>query len=1316
MSFNITAYPTAFSRPNYVSGHSAWMEHIPFAFTIVEALRPRILVELGTHFGDSYCAFCQSADELKLDLRSFAVDTWQGDVHAGFYGEDVLRTLRNAHDERYGRFSNLLQTTFDDAIPYFEEGTIDLLHIDGLHTYDAVKHDFLTWLPLLSDRAVVIFHDTNVREREFGVWKLWDELSAKYPSFAFYHGHGLGVLGVGSNLPASVQTLFNSKEDKAVEIRNFFALSGRLLQQNLDCSNALQFQNNRVAELEAAKQGLDDKLLVTNQALVEQVEQHKDLLVAEQQVTRTLQLQISELNAEKKSLEATSQELEVKVVNAHQHIANIQNSTTWKLGKPVRSIRKNLGTNRQRLDMIVSARRSAGGWLPLFRSVYRVWRVDGLNGIRAAARRSVPAREQSIAAHKNDLLQQVRQKFFNPHLNDLQSETAEASNIKISIIMPVYKIKPELIEEAIQSVLRQSHENWELCIADDFSNDAELSRILRSHVQRDERIKFVELQKNQGISGASNAALALATGDYVALMDNDDLLTWDALESFAVAISLDPEADILYSDEAKVDETGVPVEIFAKPDWSPMLMLNCMYIGHLGVYRRSLVEQIGGFRKEFDFSQDYDLALRASEIARHVLHIPKVLYGWRMIASSAAAGGKPYARETNIAALQSAVERRGWKGKAVALPTANRVVFEFAGEYPLASIIVPSDNQRNIEDTIRSITEDTAGGEFEIIVVTNSKIVSAMQGTALDSRVRFAAYDKPYNFSDKCNAGAAIASGDYLIFFNDDVRIISSGWLEGIMEYLVRDGVGIVGPKLLYENQTIQHAGMVTGVRRLVGTAFHSLPSDTPLHYNFAQSVREVSLICGACLGIKGDVFKKIGGFDAFNAPINHSDVDLCFKVRDLGLTCVYTPHATLLHIGHMSLKEVDKKKAAAPRRKDKADIYLLRRWSSYLHNDPYFTKTMRELLYHDSPEAYEFFAPFSTATIMGGKDALLVSHDLTESGAPRVVLDMARSLKNAGHFVVVASPEDGPMRHELQKIGVPVIIDSLVLTGHQSVEDFAVNFDFVIANTAVTWPAVNQLAPKVDVHWYIHETGLIKQLANLHPDAFPSALKNAKSVIAGSQRAEAVLKDYRGDLSIMEYGVEAYPLDIEASKQSLEDMKRKLVVSVFGSYEPRKGQDLFILGVAALPDELKKRCEFRLHGRILDAGFFEGISNMVKNEPEIVLGKQLSHAEYVSEIAQSDLVVVPSRDDTLPLVSLNALSAGRPLMCTMTTGTVAYLTHGVTGFVISENSPTVITQALMDALANPARLHDVGLAGREVFEARFSQDRFTTSLLALVD
>ncbi|MGT2481423.1 glycosyltransferase family 2 protein [Methylobacterium oryzae CBMB20] len=289
----------------------------------------------------------------------------------------------------------------------------------------------------------------------------------------------------------------------------------------------------------------------------------------------------------------------------------------------------------------------------------------------------------------------------------------------ISILLPVYKPPLVFLDRAIRSVLQQSYPNWELCIVDDGSDDDNLTNILSQYAAHHPNIKFRQALKNGGIARATNAALSLADGEFIALFDNDDMLTHDAIEKITHTISQNNRVDLIYSDECVIDHNDRAVRLFSKPDWSPIHLLSCMYTGHFSIYRKAVVEAVGGFRPDYDFSQDYDLALRVSERDISIIHLRSYLYGWRMIEGSAAQGGKPFARLTNVAALQDALERRGYPGLALGLPSSNVVTRNVAVDQPLISIIIPSDSASNILNSITSIVTKTSYPNIQIVVVTN---------------------------------------------------------------------------------------------------------------------------------------------------------------------------------------------------------------------------------------------------------------------------------------------------------------------------------------------------------------------------------------------------------------------------------------------------------------------------------------------------------------------------------------------------------------------------------------------------------------------
>jgi hypothetical protein len=330
--FNPLNYPTLFSSPRRLSPYSAWHQHIPFAMFLVGLLKPRTLVELGTFSGDSYCAFCQAVQELRLNTRCYAVDTWEGDLDTGYYGSEVLASLREHHDPIYGSFSRLIKSTFDEALSHFTEETIDLLHIDGYHAYEVVKHDFESWLPKMSERGVVLFHDINVREGDFGVWKFWEEVSAGYPHFEFIHGHGLGVLAVGRTPPEPFQAFIQAASEDGLKIRNFFFQLG--LQ--------LSLKGEHLAQLSAEREEFRRESKRIEEAIRGEKDEQIAGLVAE---GRQKDEQIARLVEERSQLED-------ELVSEQQQLRAMEDSLGWRLITKCRNIRNRLlpnGTKRRKL-------------------------------------------------------------------------------------------------------------------------------------------------------------------------------------------------------------------------------------------------------------------------------------------------------------------------------------------------------------------------------------------------------------------------------------------------------------------------------------------------------------------------------------------------------------------------------------------------------------------------------------------------------------------------------------------------------------------------------------------------------------------------------------------------------------------------------------------------------------------------------------------------------------------------------------------------------------------------------------------------------
>lgn len=889
----------------------------------------------------------------------------------------------------------------------------------------------------------------------------------------------------------------------------------------------------------------------------------------------------------------------------------------------------------------------------------------------------------------------------------------------ISIVTPVYNVDPQWLARCIESVRAQSYPRWQLCLHDDASTRTDTRMALRGWATLDPRIVVTWSRRNGGISAASNAALARATGDFIALLDNDDELDRDALLEVAALLDRHPDTDLVYSDEDRItqqpDGSTLHHDPFFKPEWSPQLLLACMYTGHLSVYRRSLVTELGGFRTAYDFSQDYDLALRVTERTDRIRHLPKVLYHWRTLPSSAAGGGKDFARASNIAALQDACRRRGYDAVAEAWPCANRVHFRLPADQaqrPLVSIVIPTDNRDNLFNCIDLLKQHTDYRPYEIVAVTHSALGrELLERHAGDDTVRLCPYDRPFNFSAKCNEGAAAARGDYLLFFNDDVEATHGSWLEDMLGVFGRGKVGGVSPKLFYENDTLQYAGMVTGVRGLVGTAFHAQPKDSSVHFNFAQSERDVSLLSGACLLMPRRVFDEIGGWDEKRTPIMHSDVDLCCRIRERGYAMVYTPFAALRHIGHLSLKATDHLRE---RRKDKADTYLVKRFGHYLSHDPWYPESMRAYLYHAGHLPYRMDLVRQDDALLAAADILLVSHDLSLSGAPILLLQLATHFRARGHFVTVISPLDGELSAAYRARGIPVIVDATI-SGQpdgQTAKLMAA-FDLILANTIVAWPSVQVAeASGTPVLWLLHESMAGREMALANP-AIVRALAAADDVVFACAATRRLYEDLGdGDhFHVIPYGTRAP----EPAADVVRDPARFTVVHI-GSIEPRKGQDLLIDAVARLPNELRVRLDVQLIGRVLDPDFHARIRPALEGTPGVRHLGPLPHEAAVRQLAAADLLVCPSRDEVFPVTILEAMALGRPVLSTAVGGVPEMVRDGIDGLVVPPLDAQVLADALATLMQDPARCEAMGQAARQHYLDAFTIDRLGDRLLALIE
>ena len=519
----------------------------------------------------------------------------------------------------------------------------------------------------------------------------------------------------------------------------------------------------------------------------------------------------------------------------------------------------------------------------------------------------------------------------------------EAGTVLVSVVMPVFDTPAHVLNAAIASVLSQYDERWELCICDDCSSAPATIELLDYYRGLDPRIKITHSPKNLHIAGATNLAASMATGRFVGFLDHDDVLAPGAVAAIARALEAEPEADVLYTDEDKIEADGSHSEPYLKPDWSPEHLASVMYMLHFLVVRKSLFLQLGGLREAYSGAQDYDLALRATAVARKIVHIREVLYHWRKIEGSAAAevDAKPQALLAGRRALAEFVagadaHARVEPGQLIG---TFRVRWSLEDTPPVTLVILTGYQVRDlgprgkvllVEHFIDSIRAKSTYSAYSILVVDDKPASPLARKRLAAMGLRVVSYDKPapFNFADKVNFAMSQVETEHVVVLNDDLEVIAPEWIEEMVSLARRPEVGAVGAKLLYPDDRIQHAGIVLGITGNCGHLFHNQLNAHPGYCAFSHVTRNYSAVTAAAIAFRRSVFEEVGGFD-IALRIDYNDVDFCLRLRKAGYRIVYTPHAELYHFENSSIKRA----AANPAEERR----FLERWRAVLADDPYY-------------------------------------------------------------------------------------------------------------------------------------------------------------------------------------------------------------------------------------------------------------------------------------------------------------------------------------------------------------------------------------------
>lgn len=854
----------------------------------------------------------------------------------------------------------------------------------------------------------------------------------------------------------------------------------------------------------------------------------------------------------------------------------------------------------------------------------------------------------------------------------------------ISIIMPVYNPSIQFLKRAVQSIKCQLYPYWQLCIADDASTDHRVKPYLRE-LAHDPRIVVTFREVNGHISAATNSAASLVEGDFILLMDQDDELEMDALAEVVLYIAKHPETDLLYSDCDKIDEKGRRYDPHFKPDWSPELLLSYMYAGQVLVVRKHLFEQVGGLRQGFEGSQDHDLALRVGELARHVGHLPYVLYHWRCLPESTAFSGhaKPYSFESGLKAVQSALDRRGSKGEAYQPDWAKRngngiYHIRFPDVGSSVTIIIPTHNRVDLLDRCLKSLGKTTYRDYRIMVIDNEndQIEARQYLEALRDEVISIANlpGQGFSFSYVMNEAVRQAKTDYVLFLNDDTEIITPEWLSSMIGYAELPGVGAVGALLRYKNGRVQHAGVVHGINGMCDHAFKLVQRGNNGYLSYITMARNCSAVTAACMLTRRQLFLSVGGFDENRFAVAYNDPDYCHRLRERGYRIVYTPNAELLHFEGQTRGFGDRPQEIAAYRKRFKTL-----------SDPYLNPNLSR----ENP-------CFQIASRRLQRDSNLklrvamFTHNLNWEGAPKQTLEIANFLqKNSKITPLIFSPHDGPLRGLCERMGIEVRTFSHPLSKHDTLPGYlqAINemgvmlseeaIDVVYANTLHGFFAVDAAREaRLPCLWAIHESEGWQHYFDFVPATIRSrpieCFAYPYRVVFVAKQTRNIYREldiYR-NFAVIPNGLEPGSVDLPSQEERrvarhvLGLDEGDIGVLSVGTVCDRKRQIDLVEAIAHMDESVlgDRRIRFFIVGDRNSeySSQLHAAVESLKPARQALLSIISETPNVVSYYHACDIFVLTSGMESYPRVILEAMSAGLAIIATPVNGVVEQVREGI--------------------------------------------------------
>ncbi len=892
---------------------------------------------------------------------------------------------------------------------------------------------------------------------------------------------------------------------------------------------------------------------------------------------------------------------------------------------------------------------------------------------------------------------------------------------RISVVMPVYNTPRHLLDQAISSVVDQVYKGWELCIADDASTTADVAGSLERWAAADHRIHIVRRARNGGIAAATNSAAGIARSEFVTFLDHDDLLSPDALAEVAIHAADHAYTDIIYSDDDKIDLSGHRYAPQFKPDWSPVLSLSFMYPSHLLVVRRSLFESLGGIREGFDGSQDFDLMLRASERARRIGHIPRVLYHWRATPDSTASSAetKPHSFVAGERAVADAFARRGFDA-IISRPDwakAGKVgmfAATFPDDGPQVSILIPT---RNRLDLLRGCLDSLAATtyrNYEVVIIDNESDDPATLAFLSRCGHRVLRIGSPggrFSFAHLNNEAVRAVASEFVLFLNNDTEVVAGRWLSQMVGYARMPGVGAVGARLRYRDGTVQHAGVVHGYHDgLAGHAFKNMPVEDWGYLGYMRVAREVSGVTAACMLTPRALFLELGGLDEEEFAVAYSDTDYCYRLGDRGYRSIVCPDAELIHEEGQSRGFDDNPDEVAAFR---------RRYAR--RPEPYYSPNLS--LDDEHFEVRPYRHPRSNGVVR----AIAVTHNLNREGAPFAQFEMIVGLHRRGLVdPVVLSPHEGPLRSEYERAGITVTVVTPPDTGgrpqfERSIAELGRTFrefepDVIYANTLQTfWVIAAAETIGVPSLWHVHESEPWQTYFEfLRPElqevaygcfAFPyrvvfcsNATRRAWEPFNSHHNFAAI----PGGLDIDRVCERSARHDRRSARAELGIRDDEIVVTLLGTVCERKGQLDLVKALRLLPEGLSSNLRaFIVGDRPND------YSSKLHAEAEQLAADGAVRLQILHETPEpfiylqaSDIGVCSSRSEGYPRVVLEKMYFGLPLITTPVFGIAEQVRRDINGLFYQPGDVAQLAAHLTRLIADAKLRAQLGGNGPRVLRS----------------